>query len=281
MFDSSQLLVVLFVILLYMLLIDKHFASCGEFHRAVENSRDYFTSMTPMDLSFRSSSSADEYIAKYKAAYVPFSATEEAYLRNIAAVLRDILPKKLACIRYKFAKIKYNHTIENGYPHTIDNLIVLNDNFYKKYDERGRYCTIAHEIIHVYQRNNPQDTDGFLATMGFFKVSGADPSFFHNNLLPDPVANPDCRLNTDYFILDGNKRKLVRTIYAGTTYGGDVKNITIDMKDRSIGSLQVHDGVKYEGQPNEVMAETIAKTIFEPSSVSQHWRNVATYWLLV
>lgn len=261
-------LVILCVMLFVNLYSRKCFAHKSEFVECVLES-PYFKMLSNKDLYYRGCNSVEEYLNKYINSYIPFSDEEKRYLVYQADIVKHMLPNKLSNIKYKFVKIKYDPTIENGYPHTIGNLIVLNDNFYRIYNKIGQQCTIVHEIIHIYQRMYPNDTDRMLSKLGFYKLIDIDYDYLHNNLLPDPVANPDCRPYTDYYIIVNGKRKAVRTIYAledaysnNNKYGGNVKNITIDLRDRTISVFDDYSDIKYNGQPNEVMAEIISKVLF-------------------
>lgn len=219
---------------------------------------EYFKTLSELDLFYRKSKSKISYLYKYINSIVEINDAEKKYLNTLYNNVYKILPDKLRKIKFKIAKIKFDKTVENGYPHTLENIIIINDDFYK----RDQINTLIHEIVHIYQREYPNETDDYLSLINYYKLDiEKNNNLFINKFLNKQASNPDCRLNTHYYIIKNNKKKLIRTIYNSKFFGGDVSNIIIDMENGKIENIHIQDKIKYEGQPNEVMAEIIARVI--------------------
>ena len=66
---------------------------------------------------------------------------------------------------------------EFGYPHTRNNIIILN---YNNIYDKDLYKTLIHERIHVYQKLFPKDMNKFLKYFGFEKIKRKDISHLDN-----------------------------------------------------------------------------------------------------
>jgi hypothetical protein len=62
-----------------------------------------------------------------------------------------------------------NAIYENGFPHTRQNIIFLPQDFLKRSKEE-KLEVLRHEIIHIYQRLYPKETELFLNQHNFYKV---------------------------------------------------------------------------------------------------------------
>jgi hypothetical protein len=132
------------------------FVSQEYMYRVIDESY-YFFRMTDADLSARKCRSIEEYIAHYKSHVQEFSAHERDALKDLVAMCDNHLrnTKHLKNIPWKFAKVDGH--IENGFPHTLQDTIVLSNTFFHM-NRHDQVVTLIHEKIHVYQRMYPLQT---------------------------------------------------------------------------------------------------------------------------
>jgi hypothetical protein len=83
---------------------------------------------------------------------------------------------KIGC----FTGMKY----ENGYPHTVDDTIVLPKEIVNTYTLKELTDTMMHEKTHIYQKLFQDDISHYIAAKGFEKIKKREPS---DNIR----ANPD------------------------------------------------------------------------------------------
>lgn len=145
---------ILILLLSIIFLFYSYFNHCiidkNELSKIVDSS-EFFLDLSPTDLYARDSRSKEEYKKKYVKSYKNFTYHQRYVLNNLLKDINIILKKYplLNAIPYKFVKV--TKIIENGYPHTLHDVIILTDNFftlpyYKK------ISILIHEKIHVYQR---------------------------------------------------------------------------------------------------------------------------------
>jgi hypothetical protein len=159
----------------------------------------YFQRMTPVDLIPRNASSPQAYAKIYKKSLIPFSSKEKdilrGYVNDIAKWVRPY--NNLSNIPWKFAKVTPD--IENGYPHTLQDVIILSDRFFSASDQ---IKTLIHEKIHVYQRMYPLETNKLIHDVWGFEVK--------DKMENHPMArnNPDI----DGFVY-GKKKGMIIQLY--------------------------------------------------------------------
>jgi len=132
--------------------------SRAEFERAVSAS-PFFKRMTPADLWARKAVSAKDYLDTYIAAFVEFTPMEKNRLRKLIAQIQ-YAPH----IPWKFAKVATE--IEKGYPHTLEDVIILSD-VSLAFDDRHLMETLIHEKVHVFQRKEPAKVANIIRNMVF------------------------------------------------------------------------------------------------------------------
>jgi hypothetical protein len=198
-----MLCIVFFIILLF-ILINKYnkklnikFYSKSELSYILYNDSDnYYANLNTHNLNIRNINDKDKYLCNiYKHLYTCNKQEENIIINAIKK--SDNLLKKIKYPGFNYNKIKNipwiigcskTNNYEFGYPHTRNNIIILNyENIYDKY----LYKTLIHERIHIYQKIFPNDIKLFLNYFNFKKLKKK------TNL---DRANPD----TDDFLYEKN-----------------------------------------------------------------------------
>lgn len=167
----------------------------------------YFNFFKELDARARGFSfSLEDFKKTYISSIIPFKESDKTnftkfYNDVVKSIPRDELSKFLIP-NLKVAKVK---GIENGFPHTHEDIIVFdksfytklknynsnsNSNFLKNYQEQVN--TLIHEIVHIKQRQNPVLYDDLYRQWGFQSIS---LQYLKNNLQDSIVSR--IRLNPD------------------------------------------------------------------------------------
>lgn len=94
--------------------------------------------------------------------------------------------KKCNLLGFNYNKIKnypwivgfsISDKYEFGYPHTRNNIIILN---YKNIYDKDLYNTLIHERIHIYQKLYKEDIDLFINIFKFKKIKEKEKHHLHN-----------------------------------------------------------------------------------------------------
>lgn len=231
----------------------------------------YNTTFNDLDRSTRDLSRYDnEYLIK-------FSISEKWYLTRISFILNFyLLPyTKLYEIEWNFAKANYG--IENNYPHTFKNIIVLPYNFMEKYTYDAIIRVVLHEKIHIFQRYHPIPTlhlyinhwNLYISNYGYDKDQRSNPDI-------NPIQFGYYDPNTTNIIYNYNKYidkpNSIRDVVL-------CKNILKkSLINRNVSSRIYHDLVtsdKYQTEhPNEVMACLLTDIILQNTK-----HNPTNTWL--
>ncbi len=142
------------------------FVSREYFNNIVDNAQ-YFNRMNQIDLNVRDSININSYKKLYKDGYKEFTDIEKNILKSVTNRLNELLKddyKNIYSIPWKFAKLDYN--LENGYPHTHGDIIVVSMKFFDL-DKNIMAGTLLHEKIHVYQRQFPLYTERLISLWNF------------------------------------------------------------------------------------------------------------------
>lgn len=164
-----------------------------------ESYADYFARMSPQDLRARRASSRDEYRQRYMTSFLPFTPEETEHLQTLVNEIASIEAptKRFRTLPWNFAKVP--STIEQGFPHTLGNTIVLSPTFFEGSHE-ANLQTLLHEKTHIFQRRFPKQTDELIAAWGFAPTDVRVPSrnnpdvsgaYMKNNLIPVQVYTSD------------------------------------------------------------------------------------------
>ncbi len=183
------------------------FVSSGHEIENICNSDPYFsdTRMNTANLMARNASCASGYLAEYISCIQPFTALEQ---RNLTELVRkasgfiNCFPKRrLFSIRWKFAKLSC--ALENGYPHTLGDTIILN-----QAHTQPSIDVLIHEKIHVFQRMYPQVTESLISGVwGYTSIGTKVPSDARNNPDLDGHMYRD-RSSVTYMALRPNARSI-------------------------------------------------------------------------
>lgn len=121
--------------------------------------------------------------------------------------------------------IKTTGEEEGGAPYTRDSAIILPQT---KLNSGHIHQTIAHELFHIFSRNNPQMQDDLYAVIGFKRCNEID---FPGLLKPRKLTNPDAPKNNYYIEVSyvGKKVCVVPILFSHTPKydmqtGGEIFN---------------------------------------------------------
>lgn len=163
------------------------------------NKSVYFNKMSRLDLIARKSGSSEDYKKKYYNSLIAFNNADKSKLekciKNIDHKIRKY--KNVYGIDWKFAKV--SNDIELGYPHTLEDVIVLTPKFFELPEDQMK-ITLLHEKIHIYQRKYPLETEELILNVLEYKIKSVN-----SDILELARNNPDINnLNygkDDYVIL--------------------------------------------------------------------------------
>lgn len=179
---------------------------------------NFFSSLNYLDVLARSTSnnpitSGEHYKNTYISSFEDFTDLERSILVKVVDEANKLLSKylNLQQLEWKFAKV--NDTIENGLPHTMSDMIVLNKNVLKQ-TERELVKTIIHEKVHVYQRLNASSCNKWINEVGFALLPQRDFSALNKDVLNMRRSNPDLDNNTYYH---KKSRLILKQLYNSTT----------------------------------------------------------------
>jgi len=274
--DKNILIFIIFLIFIFYLLFRKtthiKYLSINEFKNII-NSSDFFNNMNSYDLQVRKSNNNNEYLKKYQLGYRAFTMQQKTILTNIVNIINKKINKynNFKNIKWIFVKIDIN--LENSYPHTIENVIVLSNNFFN-YSLKSQINTIIHEKVHIYQRIYPEYINILYNRWGFKKV---EVDFNYNR------NNPDIKY---YYTYNNNLLIQLYTnnpieLYDSDTYFIDLENnnkIIIDkniIKQYNLPDIYIN---KLE-HPSEIMAEIICLYLTNSYHKNDNWIIILKKWM--
>ena len=184
----------------------------------------YLKLMNIVNLRARNMNSVNSYnindISKYQRVNM------DNLLVNIKDSLKDSKLKKLFTKLFftdKIIKIALSHH-ENGFPHTIKNVILFPGSFFMKFNFDRMYLqkTVIHETIHIIQRYNPEKFVPMIEDMGFIKI---DTIKNFDDIYNLNRNNPD-GLDINWLWKNDNKLYLISVQFNSTHPSslGDVNN---------------------------------------------------------
>lgn len=244
---------------------------------------DFFSSLNKLDLIARSTAnvpitSEEHYKNVYIASYEDMTDIEKNILNKVVLEANKLLSpyKNLQQLEWKFVKV--NSNIENGLPHTVSDMIVLNTDILKR-TEIELIKTIIHEKIHVYQRLNGAISRKWINQTDFVSLSSNDFMSLNKDVLDMRRSNPDLDRNTYYH----NKSKLVlRQLYNSTSpqsimdskaYGiplnGDYSPIPLTNELLGLPK-SVYCQLEH---PYEIMACVITDILTNPKYIEEYGQN--------
>jgi hypothetical protein len=127
----------------------------------------YFNQFNKNDLIARNCKTINECKYKYKNSILEFNNQEKNAIINYIKKLNNI--KALKGQKWRFIKVKSE--IENGYPHTHNDCIVISEDFTRQIVSNKGSRTLIHEQIHIMQRKDKLKMQKDLTqNLKFFKV---------------------------------------------------------------------------------------------------------------
>lgn len=246
-----------------------YFVPQNELFDVVEAS-SYFQNMTPYDLKIRGAESKQLYAETYVRSWEPFDLQQKQDVTDmIQEIAQYIQGYQISKLPWKLVKI--SSSLENGYPHTLADVIVLSDAFFTLPKDR-QTSILLHEQVHVYQRKYPQRVEKLYDEWGFRKVSKIPFWAYHN-----VRNNPDLQGYYTY------KNKLLLQLYDKNASNlAHSMPVMIDMSTELIESAAAHsDFPSYVHQlehPNELMASLVPFVIFGPLKTDR-WFDILKSWM--
>jgi len=225
-----------------------------------ENS--FVDNFTNLDLIARQSESIDSYKDLYNSSILSWTDNDKEILKNIvkqADTLINKYFKKLNRVKWKFIQVR--HYIENGYIHTIDDSIIVNDIFLRYTDLSEQIALAIHEKIHVYQRKFPEDCIRLLHSWGFTNTNLSHPYI---------RTNPD----TDRMIWMYKGSPLF-SIYVSKNPSSVMDVVTIG----NTSNIKVSKAVLHVDHPFEIMAYELANVITNGEYSPSLNKKVTDMWL--
>lgn len=224
---------------------NKTFIISKEYFKNIINDSIFFERMTEIDLYARKTETKEKYKEKYYNNIENFTNEQIKELNNY---INEIDNKKILInIPWKF--IKLNTNIEGGYPHTLGDVIILSDNFFK-FNNKIKNEILIHEKIHIFQRLYPIETNEFIKKMGFNVICNIDKFPLRRN-------NPDI----NGFCYEKNNKIYIQLYNNKTPYGlQDSNTYLLSINNNEIEIIDKYNEIQYE-HPYELMASYVAKDV--------------------
>jgi hypothetical protein len=230
--------------------------------------------MNSYDLQVRKSNNKNEYFKKYQLGYQTFTMEQKNILLNIVNIVENKINKYNNFKNIKWVFVKIDTNLENSFPHTIENVIVLSNNFF--YSSTSRQInTIIHEKVHIYQRMYPEYIDILYKNWGFDKVE-VDIDYNRNN--PDIKYYYSYNNNLLIQLYTNNPREL----YDSNTYLIDLENNNkIIINNNIIKQYNLPDiSISKLEHPNEIMAEIISLYLTNSyNNKNDRWIIIVKEWM--
>lgn len=174
----------------------------------------------------------------------------------------------------KWIFVKINTNLENSFPHTIKNVIVLSNNFFNSLINY-QINTIIHEKVHIYQRLYPEYINILYTNWNFFKI---DISLNNNRNNPDIKDHYSYKNNLLIQLYKDNPHEL----YDSNTYLINLENnnkVLINnhiIKQYDLPNIIIN---KLE-HPNEIMAEMISLYLTNSYNNNDKWIQILKQWMI-
>ena len=248
------------------------YLSINEF-KNITNLSDFFNNMNSYDLQVRKSNNNNEYLKKYQLGYRTFTKQQKKILDNIVNIIENKINKYDNFKNIKWIFVKIDTNLENSYPHTIENVIILSNNFFN-YSIDSQINTIIHEKVHIYQRMYPEYINilynkwEFKKTDITFNNNRNNPDIkyyytYNNNLLIQLYTNNPKELhhsNTYYINLENNNKIIIDN--------NIIKKY--NLPDIAINKLE---------HPSEIMAEIISLYLTNSYHKNDKWIIILKEWM--
>jgi hypothetical protein len=172
------------------------FLTARDAQKLIKKNGPYFQNMNQPNLMARECGSLDELYEKYLAAFDDITPSEKHTVETfILALLDELKPrnqKYYNYIKYWVNRIeiaKAKPWLESGMPHTLDNVIIMDANWF----QNPRKSTFIHEITHVNQRITPFEFEELYPKLGYLEypcnqIKGLESTLQLNRNNPDGLS---------------------------------------------------------------------------------------------
>jgi len=151
-----------------------NFLSSNQLLDILKSNTSFYNTFTPNDLKSRNIKSINEYINNLNNATQNFDSYQKQKL-SYCAKKADLQIKNLnlkwfdgikaSKIQWKFG-LTNDEIYENGLPHTVNDIIILNDTL-NYIDNINLISLLIHEKVHIYQKKYPVDVQKYLNEKNF------------------------------------------------------------------------------------------------------------------
>lgn len=184
-----------------------------DYVQKILNQTDYFKNLTQADLIARHHKGTSKtYKQLYLNSIAPFTGIEMTHLTRVINRLNNEFYK----IQWKLVKIKDN--VENGFPHTFGDIIVLPEHTIYRNDIDK---ILLHEKFHVYQRLYEKEyEEKYLYSLGYKKID------CNNIKIINQRSNPD--IKNCYAYTKSGKNDIITYAQYNSTNPKDLNDIHIE-----------------------------------------------------
>lgn len=129
----------------------------------------YFQRMNKLDLLARNAINEESYKKIYVDSLLEYTPDEKEILDKLVQTADTYtgFTHKFKNIPWKFAKTSLQ--IENGFPHTIGDIIILSNKFFD-FENKTKITILIHEKLHIYQRLYPLETQKLICDTWDYKI---------------------------------------------------------------------------------------------------------------
>ena len=284
-FTVPKTVVLIIIIISFIFLIWKYqdnvssidLISKSYFLRNVMGKTPYFNQLNSLDLTARHSSSISEYKKMLTANIITFSGEEVKLLNELVNKINLHLEQfsKIEAIPWKFLKV--NPNIENGYPHTLEDVIILSDLFFRgDRNVEQQMMTLLHEKIHIFQRLYPTETHELILNILKFQVKKMDSSF-ETKIRHNPDINVITYGIGDFYILQLYNSDMPKSISDSRPV--KVNEATLEVFPIVANDLYLPNDISQLEHPYEIMASYLPYVILHRMPNSLMSKDVIK-WLL-
>lgn len=234
------------------------------------NTSEYFESMSALDLIARHVKTKEEYRSIYLNSYEEFTDQEFSIL---SAIIKEIDymtlgTKKYKVIPWKFVKVNLN--IENGYPHTLEDVIVLNSRVLES-SYKDLIDTLTHEKIHIYQRKYEDETSTLMSILSYKEIS--------SGIIPEIILrrkrnNPDIK---NYYMKD-NIINLQLYLSDKPRSIADSSAYSYNTKTKQLQQTPINYNTSQTEHPYEIMASIIPKILYNSNYSKNTETDIIKQW---
>ena len=251
------IIIVSFFIIKYYIKDHGHFVSKYYMKHIIKIS-PFFSKMTITDLIARNIDSKEHYKNLYIKSLIHFTNNQKNIIDSLIKSIDPILInfKNISSIPWKITKIDVN--IENGYPHTIEDVIVFNDNFFTLNQEQQKLL-LLHEKIHIYQRKFPIETHEFIMNILGFQIKNRNKNF-NMMVRNNPDLNDLTYGKDNYYILQIYNNFNPKSLADSKIIKVNEKNNEISNLTQNDLNIELNDKTQLE-HPYEIMASYLPYVI--------------------